>query len=121
MRFRLPIRTWSEPNMTSHSPLKLRRTKAQSQAVAMHCAPLRYFARPPYAVTLTRIAPKQLAPDNLKASFESVRGEIAALLGIDDGSEALSWRYLQRKGSKPREYAVEIEVEAVGMGVEAGA
>lgn len=111
--------------MTGHWRVKAKRVKAQREAVRWACAThlagwmLAAGVRDSYAITLTRIAPKKLDSDNLQGSFKAVRDEVAALLGIDDGSEALSWRYLQRKGSKPYEYAVEIEVEAVGAVAEA--
>jgi len=69
---------------------------------------------PPALVTLTRVAPCRLDPgDGLPAALKGVRDEIARIAGVDDRySEIIEYRYQQRKGDRPRMYAVEIEVTA---------
>lgn len=59
----------------------------------------------PCMVRITRIGPRALDDDNLAGACKSIRDGIADRLGIDDGSEAVAWRYAQRKGP----YGVEIE------------
>jgi hypothetical protein len=56
-------------------------------------------------VKITRVGPRALDDDNLAGSCKSIRDGIADRLGIDDRSEAVAWRYAQRKGP----YGVEIE------------
>ena len=64
-----------------------------------------------YVITLTRIAPRPLDSDNLARSFKAIRDGIADALKINDGSKRLTWNYEQRKGSKPKQYAVQIEIQ----------
>jgi hypothetical protein len=64
-------------------------------------------------ITLTRIGVRNLDADNLANSFKHVQDGIADALGIDDGDPLLTWRYGQRRG-KPKEYAVEVALEAAG-------
>jgi len=62
-------------------------------------------------VTLARIAPRALDSDNLAGRMKAVRDQVATCLGIDDGSDAVEWRYAQRKGL-PNAHAVEVSVQA---------
>lgn len=62
----------------------------------------------PRAVTLTRIAPRELDTDNLAGGFKSVRDGVADWLGIDDKDKRVEWVYAQEKG-KPKEFACRIE------------
>lgn len=62
-------------------------------------------------VTLTRIAPRALDDDNLRASLKHVRDGVADWLGVDDRSPLVEWRYGQAKAGV-RQYAVRIQVEA---------
>ena len=59
----------------------------------------------PCIVKITRVGPRNLDDDNLAGACKSIRDGIADRLGINDGSEAIIWRYAQRKGP----YGVEIE------------
>ncbi len=59
-------------------------------------------------VTLTRIG-RKLDSDNLASAFKAVRDQVAAELGIDDGSDAIGWHYVQAKGPA----GIRIEVSAV--------
>jgi hypothetical protein len=63
----------------------------------------------PVTVTLTRIAPRRMDDDGAIASLKAVRDGVADWLGIDDGSNLITWRYAQTKGA-PKKYAVRIEV-----------
>lgn len=67
-------------------------------------------ASPPTTCTLARIAPRMLDDDNLAGAFKSIRDEVAAFFGVDDGPRGpIAWRYEQRKG-QPKQYAVEIRL-----------
>lgn len=110
----VPIRTVSEMNAREHHHARHRRHKAQYNAVAACWGFLaRAWVRdnrPPYTVTMTRVAPRALDSDNLSASFKACRDQVARHLGIDDGSPLVRWTYDQRKGL-PKQYAVEIKIE----------
>lgn len=65
--------------------------------------------RPPLVIKLTRVSVGTMDSDNLQATLKGVRDGVQDWLGIDDGSDLLSWEYEQEKG--PRGYhAVRIEV-----------
>ena len=60
----------------------------------------------PLLVTITRIGPRKLDDDNLASACKYVRDQIAAAVGVDDGSDRYTWRYGQRRGK----YGVDVEV-----------
>ena len=60
-------------------------------------------------VTLTRIAPRKLDCDNLRGALKAVRDGVADWLGVDDGSERITWKYAQERG-KPKWHSVRVEV-----------
>ena len=72
----------------------------------------------PAAVTLTRIAPRQLDSDNWVASAKSIRDAVACWLAAypvtarapDDERAGVSWQYEQRKG-KPKYTALLLSVQ----------
>lgn len=67
-------------------------------------------ASPPTTCTLARIAPRMLDDDNLAGAFKSIRDEVAAFFGVDDGPRGpIAWRYEQRREA-PKQYAVEIRL-----------
>jgi hypothetical protein len=79
-------------------------------ATVLHChrRPTLEPTCPPTTCTLARIAPRMLDDDNLAGAFKSIRDEVAAFFGVDDGPKGpIAWRYEQRKGA-PKEYAVQI-------------
>ena len=49
-------------------------------------------------VTFTRRSPRRLDDDNLASGLKAARDALAALLGVDDGSDRLCWHYDQQKG-----------------------
>jgi hypothetical protein len=64
------------------------------------------------AITLTRIAPRELdAHDGLRSALKPVVDGVADFFGCKDNDPRLSWQYEQRRG-RVREYAVEIRLEA---------
>ena len=111
----IPLKLVSVANLREHWAKRASRAK-QHRLLAW--ANLRGHSAPrvgKVAVTLTRIAPRPLDSDNLSSSFKATRDGVADWLGVDDGSDLVTWNYAQRKG-KPKEYAAEIVVE---FGVEA--
>lgn len=61
-------------------------------------------------ITITRIAPRALDDDNLRAGAKSIRDGITDALGLKDDRDArLRWEYEQARG-KPNQYAVRISV-----------
>lgn len=105
----LPIRIYSEANGREHWRQVAKRKQGQ-RMVARDV--LQQHARPidpaSVCITLTRVAPRVLDDDNLASGFKAVRDGVADWLGIDDGSERLTWRYEQRK--ERGVYAAEVAV-----------
>jgi predicted Fe-S protein YdhL (DUF1289 family) len=103
-----PIHVISEANIRCHWRVKAKR-------VAAHRSLARVFLNghhkpdAPCAITLTRIAPRELDDDNLAAGCKGARDGVADWLGIDDGDKRLSWAYAQRRGGKG-EYALEVRI-----------
>jgi hypothetical protein len=110
-------RVVSEANRRDHWAEEARRKNAQKAAVqeAWLAAqvPVR-FARQlvePWAlvVTLEHIG-RQMDDDNLARAFKSVRDEVAALIGVDDGDVRVTWVYRQCTGAP----GIVISIEPTG-------
>jgi hypothetical protein len=57
---------------------------------------------------MTRIGPTLIRDsDNLSSSFKSVRDQLAAFFGFDDGDSRVTWTCRQEKG---KDYQVRIEL-----------
>lgn len=111
MKIEIPnLRLISEANNTDHWRKKYARKKAIKSAVWAFWPHAEPTPEPPYRVTLTRIGQKALDPDNLANSFKSLQDQVAKQLGIDDGSDQVTWRYKQKATGK-RVYGVRIEIE----------
>jgi len=107
----LPIRIVSEANAREHWRTKHRRAASQKLWVRSWLDPeAKHNAKPslPCVITLTRIAPRRFDGDNLQRGFKAVRDQVAAWLGIDDGSALITWEYRQGRGA-PHTYGVRIE------------
>jgi hypothetical protein len=107
-----PLFTKSEANGRDHHMAKASRVARQRKAVARV---LETYFKPPRAfpavIVLTRLAPRDLdVGDNLGNALKAVRDEVAAFLGLDDGSPLLTWRYEQARPTRCR-YAVRIQIE----------
>ena len=63
-------------------------------------------------ITLRRVAPRRLDTGNLPAALKHVQDGVCDALGIDDGDQAIEWRYDQRKPfADEQRYGVEVEIE----------
>jgi hypothetical protein len=120
--FTIPIEIVSEANARDHHMVKARRVKNQKGLAYGHCL-VHMGCKPKddplpgsFTITLTRIMGKRQRPfdsDNLQSAFKAVRDGIAMYLGIDDGSDRLTWRYGQEKGVDGRG-AVRAEIGEAG-------
>lgn len=115
MRVHIPIRLPSLANESHrHWRSLVSIAKKQKEAV-FYCfraagpnrrTPLEDIPPTPLLVTITRVGPTTLDDDNLAAACKYVRDQIAAEVGVDDGSPLYTWRYEQRKGK----YGVDVEI-----------
>lgn len=103
---KMPIKTVSEGNIRGHWSVRHKRRKKQREDFALLWKPAYTKAISlPCRVTFTRYACQTLdAADNLNSAFKAVRDELAAILGIDDGDERISFEYEQVKIAKREHY-----------------
>lgn len=121
MILKFPIRIVSEANLMEHWTKKSKRNKAIEWEIREGFKNASLSEMLPCEVTLTRVAPRRLDDDNLRASgLKKVRDTIADLIipGLrpgraDDDKKQISWVYDQRKGL-PKEYALIVEVRKNG-------
>lgn len=115
------LRIESEMNRDKGPWVRRRRFTTQRKAVAMYWCKERvahpFTARQivnstgPIAVTLTRIAPRELdGHDNLRTGFKGIVDQLALILRVDDGNERVTWNYKQERGGV-KEYAARIRIE----------
>lgn len=111
LEFSMPIRVFSETNAREHWGKKFKRKKAQKQETRIEWkrAAGRRRISLPCVVRLTRIGSRPLDDDNLGESFKAIRDQIAAEIGVDDGSSLIKFEYAQEAIGK-REYAVRVQV-----------
>lgn len=102
----IPLQLPSLANQSVHPLKRWRQGRAQKKAVLAALTP---YLRPklPAVITLTRFGPRKLDTDNLAMSFKAARDQIAAWIGVDDGSDLYVWRYEQEKA---KDYAIRIDV-----------
>lgn len=117
----LPLRTKSLTNMREHRMARWRRGAKEREAVAAlwragthpgwrsGCAGRQLLPNERASVMIERIAPRRLDSDNLTSALKAVRDEIAAQLGVDDGSARVAWLYGQTRGL-PGQYQVVVTV-----------
>lgn len=115
MQFDVPIRLTGGLNARDgHWSGRAKRVKAERKCVAAF-APLPYVWRQlameaeRFTITLTRVSPRAMDDDGWVGRAKGIRDEVARLLGIDDGSPRLTWRYRQAKGA-PHQHKVEVHV-----------
>lgn len=119
VRVTLPLKVVNESNQRGHWSARARRTKAARTTVGLVVAAHIRAAGPglrlPLVVTLTRIAPRNLDTDGVVSALKATRDGVADALGVDDGSDRVTWLYGQRRG-KPgdvtivRGYGVEVRI-----------
>ena len=111
----LAIETVSEANLREHWAPKARRVRTQRHAAKFltlqflntrHVDDVKF----PAEITMTRIAPRRLDDVNLLSSIKAVQDGVCDALGIDDGDQAITWHYEQRKGGV-RECPVEVRIQ----------
>jgi hypothetical protein len=94
----IPLKTVRGKNAREHHMARHRRVRDEKAVVRMALS-TRADWRPRglcWTVTLTRVAPsKGLDGDNLQGALAAVRDAVASVLGIDDGSPDITWRYAQ--------------------------
>src|SRR5437870_475420 len=95
MKFHIPIKLPSLANSRLHWR-RMASLKKRQRAAVMYCMAGLKLPAPPLVVTITRIGPRKLDDDNLQSACKYVRDEIAAVVGVDDGSPLYTWRYVQR-------------------------
>jgi hypothetical protein len=105
----LPLRTRSVLNAREHWTKRAKRAQEQRAVVRMRLAGVREWPpQLPANVTLTRVGPQALDGDNLQGALKAVRDGVADALGVDDGSDEVTWSYDQQRGS----YEVRVRVES---------
>lgn len=108
----LPLKIESTANKREHWFRRAARAKAHRfEGYAAFCN----YSRMPFerlAVTMTRIAPRELDSDNLAISFKNVRDGVADWLKVNDNDKRIAWFYAQEKGA-PKHYAARIEIQAM--------
>ena len=97
----IPLRLASEVNRREHWARRHRRNKAQQAEVRAEwqCRVGRPEISFPCRVHLVQIGPEKLDSDNSTIAFKHVRDAIAALLGVDDGSDLITWTYGQERAA----------------------
>jgi|SRR6185437_9029899 hypothetical protein len=117
VNWQLPIKTASESNSSEHWTVKRKRHKIQQGWVNMVFLQDKPIVEIPCNIVVTRIAPRSLdSHDNLPMSLKWICDSIADNIfpgkaaGRADDCKDIKWEYRQKKG-KPREYAVEIEIQ----------
>ena len=116
--FELPIRTRTENNNNEHWRLRWKRAKLQRTTVCQYLQVLwrqGYRLELPVAVTLIRIAPRQLDHiDNISSAQKHTKDGVADFFQVDDRTDQLTWTYLQMRG-KPKYYGIRIILEPQEM------
>lgn len=109
------LRTVPGLNAREHWAVKARRVKAER---LMTRGALAERGRPPdgpWQVELCRVAPRRCDDDNLQGALKAVRDEVAAWLGVDDGSELITFRYSQL--CAPAEVVDGVRIPKWGVGI----
>lgn len=107
MKFHVPIRLPSLANLRMgwRQMAKLKKKQRMATTVCLRATDSE-IPPPPLLVTITRVGPRRLDDDNLASACKYVRDQIAAEVGIDDGSDQYTWVYEQRIG----DYGVDVDI-----------
>jgi hypothetical protein len=110
VKYRFDIKTVSEANSRDHWGVKVRRKQRQQNDFALVWRKHRPKVEPPIAITFTRFSCKTLDDDNLRSCFKGIRDQLAKEIGIDDGSDQITWQYRQeRTPTRTNYFTVTIE------------
>jgi hypothetical protein len=113
VHIQLPLRVLNYKNEVEHWTEKARRTKNERRITgdSVRAALNQWdsWDETTEAVTihLTRVSPRKLDSDNLQRALSAVRDGVADALGINDGSDRLTWTYEQEQ---QHAYGVRIEI-----------
>jgi hypothetical protein len=119
VKFTIPIKLPSLANLRVGKGI-IRIKRGQREATH-YCMVGKVIPPMPLVVTIVRVGPRTLDDDNLASACKHVRDQIAAEVGVDDGSPQYTWVYKQRKSIRGRGkagmhgvsyYAVEVEIVA---------
>lgn len=118
MRFVFPLKLTGSLNSREHWAVRAKRVKRERAETAKAWKALAGPVPPGqrWIVTLTRISSRRVDSDNLAGRLKGVRDQVAAQLGIDDGSDSAEWHYEQRR-SVGAVHAVEVRVEDWASGL----
>lgn len=113
VEIRVPLRLVSESNSRDHWRKKYERALEQKTVIllALRRCSRKLSVASRYCIKITRFGMNKLDGDNLQRSAKAVRDAIAKHIGIDDGSDRLTWQYDQVVGGP---YGVSVSIEAVG-------
>jgi len=109
----LPMRVVNAKNQREHWTETAKRTKSERRTVGdyMRSAMSHWkglqWDEGSFSILLTRIAPCKLDSDNVQRALSAVRDGVADALGINDGSDRLTWTYEQEQ---QHAYGVRIEI-----------
>lgn len=127
MKLLIPLTLKGGLNAREHPMARHRRVRKERQGVAMAFSGYRVRfelnqlkkANPGgcWLVRLTRFGPTEFDDDNNVGMLKSVRDEVAAALGINDGSKKVEWTCVQAGAEN---CAVGIHIQAIGPQPELG-
>lgn len=117
----IPIRTTTGLNVREHWAARAKRVKRERAATLQallafvhwdgKTALLRVLAGAGVvSVALERVSPREADEDNAVGGLKSVRDEVSAWLGVDDGDPRIVWSYSQSRGP----FAVRVTILADG-------
>lgn len=97
----LPLVVVSEANQREFWQKKYARKAAQQAEIdTFWKSTFPRIPKAPCSVHLTRLGGSRMDGDNLAGAFKHVRDQIARILGIDDGSDLITWSYDQQPGGE---------------------
>lgn len=109
----IPIRTFSESNLSDHWTEKNKRKKQQRFLINSYMNYIKKSIKTPCIIKLTRIAPRKLDSDNLVSSFKFVRDAISDLIkpGMAPGrSDAEGIDFMYDQSHRTKQYAIKVEI-----------
>jgi len=120
----IPIKTYSEQNLTEHWSKKARRHKTQQKAVHIALLPYKHQLQDiflkiqpgsKFVIVLNRIAPRKMDYDNMVYSFKWIVDQICENInpglakGRADDNSYISFQYDQKRG-KVNQYAIQLQI-----------